>query len=99
MAEKINCVLCGEPLTEGKCANEHTFKKMCLNCKFMDDEMHCVNENNMQMMINKVKEVLGNSYTVDDIKLSPTILKEPTKKCKNWELSENVVEYLKTLFV
>lgn len=93
------CKLCGEELVENTCPNTHIFKKMCINCKFCNENMCCTNETNMEMMITKMKEVVGESYLIDDIKLSPATLKFPTKKCKNWELNDAVLAEIGASFV
>ena len=39
------------------------------------------------------------SDTVDNIEISPLPIKKPTRKCKQWELNENVKNNLVDLFV
>lgn len=93
------CMLCGTELNEsGLCPNTHSFKKMCVNCVYCNDEMRCTNEVNMQTIVDKMKAVAGESYNVDEIKLTPTVLKCLNKKCKNWELNPNVLTHIATLF-
>ena len=101
------CVFCGTDLVDGKCPNfNQHLNKMCLNCSSCNCEMGddgtekylCVNETNMNNILNKIKESLV-GYEIEDIKLKPLPLKDFTKKCKLWTLnglkiSEELQKYL-----
>lgn len=93
------CKLCGLEIIEGIEPCVHTFKKMCLNCAYCDENNCCTNTVNMEAIKNKIKEAAGESYIVTELTLAPAPLKAPTKKCKNWELSNTVKESLVNLFV
>lgn len=96
---KNNCYFCGTELIEGVCPNVHTFKKMCLNCQYCDENNCCNNTTNMEIIKNKIKEAAGDSYIVTQLDIVPAPLKMPTKKCKNWELKEDIKTNLANLFV
>lgn len=95
--------LTGEELQDGK--EVISFNKMCLNCAFItknkDGELVCGNEANMQAAMEPVYEALKkvNGYNVSNLEVVPVALKQPTKKCGRWELSTEVLDYMKTLFV
>lgn len=96
------CRLCGEPVENG-C--NHQFKKMCINCAFVktnaEGALVCGNETNMENALANVREAIKNvnGYSITKMEVEPIALKNPTKKCGLWALSDEVVEYLKTLFV
>lgn len=90
------CVLCGEELNEnGICPNSNQhFKPMCLNCEFCQEhEEHCVclNEENREDAVNKIKASFEGGYEIKEITLEPLPLKEPTKKCKRHSVNQNSV--------
>lgn len=103
------CKFCGEEITDGKCLNDHSFKKMCINCTFSSydeesDTYKCENEVNMANAVEAIKKAAMSateSYQIDtiDIKVSPLPLKRPTCKCKSWVLDESVKNELVNLFV
>jgi hypothetical protein len=58
--------------------------------KDVDDEggaigLYCVNEENMNDTIAKMKEQLG-GYTIKNLELNPLPLKKPVMKCNRWSL-------------
>lgn len=94
------CLLCGETLKpDGTCPNGHSLKRMCLNCKFCNENMCCVNEDNKNIMLKKITDVVGDSYLINTIELSPTVLKYPNKKCKNWQLNTAIIDNIASFFV
>jgi hypothetical protein len=98
--ENVNrCPLCGFELVEGKCPNaEIHLKPMCLNCYFgyvnEDGKLVCGNEDNKKKMIEKMVAAMGDSYELDinSVVLKPLPIKDCTKKCKQWVLSDNVIK-------
>ena len=96
-------VFTGNLLTEGQ--QEFEFKKMCLNCTFAkkdnDGKLVCGNNENMQKAMEKVYEAIKqvNGYTVTNMVVEPVPLKKPVNKCGLWELSDEVIDQLKSLFV
>ena len=105
------CILCGEVLDDGILTfQHHQFKKMCLNCAYAEhtvpgdtaSDLICKNEDNKKLFIEKMKEAanaITESYSVDNIEISPLPIKKPTRKCKQWVLNENVKNSLVDLFV
>ena len=99
------CVLCGSTKVDGICPNQHTFKKMCLNCAFLgpneEGKPLCLNETNMKNVLDKMHAALSEfgGYNVTRLEVEPVPLKNPTKKCGEWALSEEVKEKLTELFV
>ena len=102
------CRLCGSEKSEGSCPNDHSFKKMCLNCEFAvrleedGDLYRCTNEENLnsakeKMLAAATKE--NASYTITSFDIEPVPLKRPTLKCGKWVLSEEVRGALEKLFV
>lgn len=98
------CLLCGETLTnDGKCPNGHSLKRMCINCKFCNENMCCTNEDNKNVMLKKInesaKEIVGDSYLITSIQITPVTLKYPNKKCRNWELNTAIIDNIASFFV
>ena len=95
--------LTGELLEDGK--KDFDLRKMCLNCSFLqknkDGEFVCRNEDNMKLAMEPVYEAIKkvNAYNVVSLEVEPVPLKKPTNRCGNWNLSDDIVEYMKTLFV
>lgn len=90
------CILCGEELNDnGICPNSNLhFKPMCLNCEFcQENEEHCVclNDENREDAINKIKASFEGGYEIKDITLEPLPLKEPTKKCKRYHSNNTLI--------
>lgn len=68
-------------------------KQMCLNCIFCKD-MKCTNEDNKKMKIEQLKSMIG-GYEIKSIDIQPVKLKDPLKKCRNWQLDkERLIEWL-----
>lgn len=109
----VYCNLCGEKLGEdGKCPNNHVFKKMCLNCACLgstenDGEsgkaaLVCLSEENKKEAMEKMLTILkenGGGYSVKNLEIEPVPLKKPELKCKRWSLSEAAREEVLNLFV
>mgnify|MGYP002520957762 CR=1 FL=1 len=99
------CKFCGEELKDGVCANDHKFKKMCVNCSFMkeneDGGMVCTNEDNLNAIKEKMMSAASgvtDSYAIVKFEIEAQPLKQPTKKCGKWSLSEDVKEEMFKLF-
>jgi len=104
----IYCHLCGEVINseEGKCKNDHAFKKMCVNCAsshFNGTVYFCDNEKNMADAQKKLQDAIENSGVEKThkvtVSIEPLPLKKPTAKCKEWNLDNDIKEALETLFV
>jgi hypothetical protein len=90
------CILCGEILNEnGICPNSaQHFKPMCLNCEYCQyTEQHCLcmNDENREDAINRIKASFEGGYEVKDVILEPLPLKEPTKKCKRYNPNNTLI--------
>lgn len=102
MTEK--CILCGEPLENGKCPNASThFKKMCLNCKFCErenDNHFCMNDENQADFINRIKmaNTVQGPYEIVNVEIKPLPLKDASKKCARWTVDEElVINFVKSI--
>lgn len=91
------CNFCGQKLVDDKCPNNHEFKKMCLNCAYLNSEHYCTNNDVMELVRNNIlKEIedknisLGN-FNIANIDLTPTPVKSPTKRCSKWELNNEII--------
>ena len=97
--EKL-CNLCGTPLNDnGVCENSHSFKKMCVNCSFVeftDNGYICTNEDNMKdaktKMVEAAQAVAG-GYSFN-LEVKPLPLKRPCAKCGRWTLSKEIIDTL-----
>ena len=95
--------LTGEVLEGNK--EQISFKQMCLNCKWMvkneNGELICGNQENMAIAMEPVYEALKkvSGYDVTKLEVTPVPLKKPTSRCGRWLLSEEIAEFVKTLFV
>lgn len=90
---KEYCILTGQEKTEN--GLEPVFKKMCLNCTTCitaDEKYRCTNENVMELNKKKVLESLPEGFEVESITLKPMELKDPTKKCKNYNPNIELIE-------
>ena len=108
----LYCKFCGAQLDEeGKCPNDHSFKKMCINCEFCgesepDEEtgkknLVCLNEENKAAALDKMLNLLkenGGGYSVKALEIEPVPLKKVTLKCGKWSLSEDAKEEVLALF-
>jgi hypothetical protein len=106
------CKFCGEKLNaEGKCPNNHEFKKMCINCAFIGEtepdaesgkkSLVCMNEDNKKAALSKMMDAIkeaGGGYSVKTLEIEPVPLKKPNLKCARWELSEDVKNAALELF-
>lgn len=102
-----NCKFCGSKLEDGKCPNDHSFKKMCLNCSFVGDvdgSVVCLNEDIKAKAKEKVMAAIESAtlgtHKITNIKfeLEPVPLKKPTLKCDKWELNQEVLDEVKAMF-
>lgn len=83
---KEYCILTGREVPEG--GLEPIFRKMCLNCItcITDEEKYrCTNERVMEVGKKKIIESLPEGYEIESLTLKPMELKDPTKKCKNYQ--------------
>ena len=90
------CILCGEELNElGLCPNaSQHFKPMCLNCEYCQNlETHCLcmNDENREDAVNRIKSSFEGGYEIKDVVLEPLPLKEPTKKCKRYRANNALI--------
>lgn len=88
------CLICGTEFVDGKCPNVHELKSMCLNCISLSDtegEYRCVNAAVLDIAREKMMAALPEGYEVDGISIKPMLLKNPCKKCKNYEMDKNRV--------
>lgn len=88
------CLICGTEFVEGKCPNVHELKPMCLNCISISEsegEYRCLNEAVLDIAREKMMAALPEGYEVDGISIKPMLLKNPCKKCKNYEMNKNRV--------
>ena len=99
---KQYCPLCGSEFIDGACPNDHSFKKMCLNCAWLSEneagELVCSNEQNQKDAAEKVRaSIIKESdigYSIKNLafELSPLPLKKPTLKCGKWTLDVEKIE-------
>lgn len=101
------CKFCGSELVEGKCPNNHEFKKMCVNCLYSkrsgNGDYVCNNDKNMQDAKAKIEEAVhaaasGYAITSFNYELEPLPLKKPTAKCSRWEMSTAIIDEIEGLF-
>lgn len=88
------CTICGTELVDGKCPNTHVAKPMCLNCIWMnstDENYSCVNQNVLNLAVEKMMAALPEGYEVENLTMKPMALKNPCKKCGNHELNKEMV--------
>lgn len=90
---KEYCILTGREITDG--GIEPIFRKMCLNCTTCiteEEKYRCTNERVMEAGKKKIMESLPEGYEIESITLKPMELKDPTKKCKNYNPNIELVE-------
>lgn len=89
------CKICGTEKIDGKCPNaEMHLKKMCLNCvscNIIDNGHVCLNEENLNDAMEKVKANVPSGYEIENLELKPLALKDATKKCKRWVLDRDFI--------
>lgn len=94
--------LTGLPLQDG--CKDFNPVKMCLNCSFLqknkDGQLVCGNRENMDASMERVYKAIEevNGYTVTDLKVEPKPLKKATSRCSKWQISDEIIEYIKNLF-
>jgi len=80
-------IFTGAVLEEGQKLNHIT--KMCLNCKYLinnnDEEYRCCNEAVMEKGKEKIMASLPDGFEIDTLVLKPMNLKNPSKKCGNYD--------------
>ena len=90
---KEYCVLSGQEITDK--GIEPIFKKMCLNCTtwvINDEKYRCTNEKVMEVGKKKILENLPEGYEIENLTLKPMELKDPTKKCRNYNPNMELIE-------
>ena len=98
------CIFCGSELNElGVCANLHVNKKMCVNCThcdFSNDTYVCKNEEVMSDVVSKMNEAAKqvSAGFPFQITVEPLPLKNPTKKCPKWRISDEMISEFKNSF-
>lgn len=96
---KEYCILTGREIPEG--GLEPLFKKMCLNCTTCitaEEKYRCTNEKVMEVGKKKIMESLPEGYEIENLTLKPMELKDPTKKCKNYEANMGLINEKITSF-
>lgn len=66
-------------------------KKMCLNCSFCENGITCASEDNMNRARERVLAAVPGGYEISNLELKPLPLKDPTKKCVNWSLNNELI--------
>ena len=74
-------------------------KKMCLNCNNFicrpngdSEEYFCDNENVLESGKKKILDAVPEGFKISVLEMEPMQLKDPTKKCKNHNLNEDLVK-------
>lgn len=74
-------------------------KKMCLNCNNFickpngdNEEYFCDNENVLESGKKKILDAVPEGFKISVLEMEPMQLKDPTKKCKNHNLDEDLVK-------
>lgn len=83
----------GTEIKEGEQPIQH-ITKMCLNCTSLIEEesgYRCCNENVMASGRKKVTASLPEGFEIDTLILKPMVLKNPTKKCGNYEFNIDAI--------
>ena len=70
------CKLCGLEIIDGIEPCNHTFKKMCLNCAYCNENNCCTNTVNMEAIKNKINTpiIIFFFFTIIPTLLSITII-------------------------
>lgn len=84
-------IFTGAEISEGE--KPVHINKMCLNCKYViaDDCYRCCNEAVMQKGKEKILASLPEGFEVETLVLKPMNLKNPTKKCGNYEFNIDAI--------
>lgn len=83
--------LTGVELQEGEVC---PIKKMCYNCKFVaedGDTCTCTNEAVNEKGKEKLLAALPDGFEIEELKLKPMKLKDPSKKCGQYAVNTEVV--------
>lgn len=83
--------LTGVELQEGESC---PIKKMCYNCEFLrenGDACTCVNDVVNERGKEKIIAALPEGFEIEELKLKPMKLKDPTKKCGQYSVAKEVV--------
>ena len=70
-------------------------KKMCLNCVSCtcnDEQFFCNNEKVIEAGRKKILEAVPEGFEISVLELKPMQLKNPTKKCGNYDLDVELVK-------
>lgn len=74
-------------------------KKMCLNCNNFicrpngdNEEYFCDNENVLESGRKKILDAVPEGFKISVLEMEPMQLKDPTKKCKNHNLNEDLAK-------
>ena len=76
-------------INEGDEVRAH-IKKMCLNCKHLvneNEDYRCNNEAVMEKGREKILASLPEGFEIESMVLKPMALKNPTKKCGNYDFN------------
>lgn len=93
------CIFTGIELNEETPA---LVKRMCLNCRSMEETSDgtyiCTNESVMNKGREKILAAVPEGFEIDTLTLKPMLLKNPTKKCGAYEADiETLIEDIKRL--
>ena len=87
------CKLCGLDTTSADFKSP--IKQMCLNCKSFVEEKEgvfaCVNNSVLLKGVSKILDKVPEGYEVESIKLKQLVLKDPTKKCGEYDADFDVI--------
>ena len=87
------CKLTGAVIPENG-AVELPLQKMCLNCKSCTengDTYNCNNEKVMETGRKKILAAVPEGFEIEALTLKPMLLKNPTKKCGNYEANLELI--------
>lgn len=91
-------IFTGEEITEG--STPVHIKKMCLNCKHLvceNEDYRCNNEAVMEKGREKILAALPEGFEIESMVLKPMVLKNPTKKCGNYNFNlEQIVTIIQS---
>lgn len=79
-------------------ASEPFFKKMCLNCSFCsknEKEVYsCSNKNVIEAGKKKILAAVPEGFEIATLELKPMLLKNPVKKCANYDANLELVHQI-----
>lgn len=92
-------IFTGDEIKDGEVVVPH-IKKMCLNCSNLvceNEDYRCNNEAVMEKGREKILASLPEGFEVESLVLKPMVLKNPTKKCGNYNCNlELIVKTIET---